>query len=87
MCLQELVLDDASVWKRRCEAFGITSLTGWNVSSYRDLYRTLLHKHGHLKGECSHLHPSLRASMPVTNASGCVHMCLSENIYISLHHA
>lgn len=48
--LQELVLDEESVWKRRCKAFGITGLQGWNVPCFRDLYRTLLHKHGHLLG-------------------------------------
>ena len=50
MLVQELVLDEDSVWKWRCFAHGVTSLDGWNVSCFRDIYRTLLHKYGHLLG-------------------------------------
>ncbi|KAK9813387.1 hypothetical protein WJX73_004578 [Symbiochloris irregularis] len=70
--------DSPCIWQELCRANGVTSLHGWNVDTYRDLYRTLLHKFGSLPGVWSGSTPSVgslllvEVSPPTLHASSVI---------------
>lgn len=40
---RSLVVGDEYYWKQRCSTYGVSSLEGWRVDSFKLLYSSLLH--------------------------------------------
>ena len=49
-CMQGFLRTTEAVYEPYCSAFGVSSLEGWQVASYYELYKGLLHKYGSLAG-------------------------------------